>query len=93
VSGAVAEMVGRLLYELGQHHQVLCVTHLPQVAACAEHHYQVTKQKQANGAVGSALHHLSDEARVQAVAELLGGVDITDTTRSHARELLASARA
>ena len=92
VSGAVAEMVGRLLHELGQHHQVLCVTHLPQVAACAEHHYQVSKQKQTNGVVGSALHHLSDEARVQAIAELLGGVDITDTTRSHARELLASAR-
>ena len=92
VSGAVAEMVGRLLHELGQHHQVLCVTHLPQVAACAEQHYQVTKQKQTNGVVGSALHHLNDEARVQAIAELLGGVDITDTTRSHARELLASAR-
>jgi len=92
VSGAVAEMVGRLLSELGQHHQVLCVTHLPQVGACAQHHYQVTKGKQASGSVGSELHHLDESQRVQAIAELLGGMDITETTLSHARELLASAR-
>lgn len=88
VSGAVAEMVGRLLRELGQSHQVLCVTHLPQVAACAQHHYQVSKDKTNSGQVQSTLHQLDDEARVSAIAQLLGGVDITETTRSHARELL-----
>ena len=93
VSGAVAEMVGRLLRELGHNHQVLCVTHLPQVAACAEHHYLVTKQKQATGEIGSTLHQLDDADRVKAIAQLLGGVDITETTMSHARELLSLASA
>jgi DNA repair protein RecN (Recombination protein N) len=88
VSGAVAQMVGRLLRELGKHHQVLCVTHLPQVAACAQHHFQVAKQKEKTGSVSSTLQALDTEGRVQAVAELLGGVEITDTTRSHAREML-----
>lgn len=92
VSGAVAEMVGRLLKELGASHQVLCVTHLPQVAACAQHHFRVAKQKTKSDGVTSSIHALDDKGRVQAIAELLGGVDITDTTRSHAKELLAAAR-
>jgi DNA repair protein RecN (Recombination protein N) len=88
VSGAVAEMVGRLLRELGQHHQVLCVTHLPQVAACAQHHFQVSKAQGQGDQVSSAIERLDQSARVGAVAQLLGGVKITDTTREHARELL-----
>lgn len=92
VSGAVAEMVGRLLKELGADHQVLCVTHLPQVAVCARHHYQVYKQKTKTDGVTSSIDILDEAARVQAIAELLGGVDITDTTRSHAKELLEAAR-
>jgi DNA repair protein RecN (Recombination protein N) len=88
VSGAVAEMVGRLLRELGQHHQVLCVTHLPQVAACAQHHFQVSKAQAQGDQVSSAIERLDQSARVGAVAQLLGGVKITDTTREHARELL-----
>lgn len=92
VSGAVAEMVGRLLKELGASHQVLCVTHLPQVAACAQHHFRVVKQKTKSDGVTSSIDELDDHERIQAIAELLGGVDITDTTRSHAKELLDAAR-
>lgn len=92
VSGAVAEMVGRLLKELGASHQVLCVTHLPQVAACAQHHFRVAKQKSKSDGVTSSIDVLDEQGRVQAIAELLGGMDITETTRSHARELLEAAR-
>lgn len=92
VSGAVAEMVGRLLKELGTSHQVLCVTHLAQVAVCAQHHYQVIKQKTKADGVTSSIEALDEPGRIQAVAQLLGGVDITDTTRSHAKELLVAAR-
>jgi DNA repair protein RecN (Recombination protein N) len=92
VSGAVAEMVGRLLKELGANHQVLCVTHLPQVAACAQHHFRVSKQKHKSDGVSSSIETLDQEGRIQAIAELLGGVDITQTTRSHAKELLEASR-
>lgn len=92
VSGAVAEMVGRLLKELGTNHQVLCVTHLPQVAACAQHHFRVSKQKHKSAGVSSSIETLDQEGRIQAIAELLGGVDITQTTRSHAKELLQASR-
>jgi len=96
VSGAVAEMVGRLLKELGQHHQVLCVTHLAQVAVCAEHHFNVSKAKQQvagkDAGVSSVIEKLEPADRVQAIAQLLGGVEITDTTRKHAKELLQNAR-
>ena len=88
VSGAVAEKVGQLLRSLGARHQVLCVTHLPQVAACGNHHYRVAKSRDKDGAVTSSISTLDDAARVQAVAELLGGAKITDTTLDHAQELL-----
>lgn len=88
VSGAVAEKVGQLLRSLGQRHQVLCVTHLPQVAACGNHHHRVAKTRDQAGAVTSSINTLDDQARVQAIAELLGGAKITDTTRHHAQELL-----
>jgi len=88
VSGAVAQMVGTLLKELGQRHQVLCVTHLPQVAACASQHYRVSKRKQANGTVGSEVQQLDQDSRVQAIAELLGGIKISNKTLEHAKELL-----
>jgi len=88
VSGAVAEMVGQLLRELGGRCQVLCVTHLPQVAVCASQHHQVSKTKDDQGDITSSIQTLTQEARVQAIAELLGGVQITKTTRDHAKELL-----
>lgn len=89
VGGAVAEVVGRLLRELGTRHQVLCVTHLPQVAACGDHHYEVSKATR-QGATLSNIQLLSADARIDEVARMLGGLKITNTTRQHAREMLSS---
>lgn len=87
VGGAVAEAVGKLLRELGQRHQVLCVTHLPQVAACAHAQYRVSKVE-SGGSTRSRIAELDAEARVEEVARMLGGIKITATTRDHAREML-----
>ncbi|KAA0889979.1 DNA repair protein RecN [Pusillimonas sp. ANT_WB101] len=89
IGGAVAEVVGRLLRTLGERHQVLCVTHLPQVAARGMHHYEVRKNTGNNGTV-STIEMLDDAGRVTEVARMLGGLKITDTTRTHAREMLES---
>jgi DNA repair protein RecN (Recombination protein N) len=90
IGGAVAEVVGRLLRRLGQERQVLCVTHLPQVASQASQHFQVAKGTTEGGKTVSRIDVLSARARVEEVARMLGGLEITDTTRKHARELLAS---
>ena len=87
IGGAVAEVVGNLLRELGQRHQVLCVTHLPQVAARGQQHFQVSKQ-QANGTTESSISKLPADLRIEEVARMLGGIKITPTTRKHAQELL-----
>lgn len=87
IGGGVAEIVGRLLQQLGRERQVLCVTHLPQVAARADWHWQVRKIVQAGG-ITSRIEVLDPEGRVEEVARMLGGVEITRTTRDHARELL-----
>lgn len=87
IGGAVAEVVGKLLRELGSRHQVLCVTHLPQVAACAQQHFQVQKN-QKNKTTHSEIVLLDDQERINEVARMLGGVTITETTREHAREML-----
>lgn len=87
IGGAVAEVVGKLLRELGGRHQVLCVTHLPQVAACAQQHFQVQKN-QKNKTTHSEIVLLDEQERINEVARMLGGVTITETTREHAREML-----
>lgn len=87
IGGRVAEIVGQLLEKLGATHQVMCVTHLPQVAARGDQHWRVTKSAVA-GAVRSRIDVLSGEARVEELARMLGGVKITDTTRRHAKEML-----
>ena len=92
IGGGVAEMVGKQLRALGGSHQVLCVTHLPQVAALAHHHWQVSKQTR-NGATFTAVTALSDTARCEEVARMLGGVEITRHTRAHAKEMIARAQA
>ena len=89
IGGAVAEVVGRLLKRLGQGRQVLCVTHLPQVASQANQHFQVAKSTLENGKTASRIDMLDAKARVEEVARMLGGLEITATTRKHARELLA----
>ncbi|MES2129766.1 MAG: DNA repair protein RecN [Pseudomonadota bacterium] len=90
IGGGVAEVVGRLLKRLGQERQVLCVTHLPQVASQANAHFQVAKGTSAAGKTVSRIDVLDSKARVEEVARMLGGLEITATTRKHARELLAS---
>ena len=90
IGGAVAEVVGRLLKRLGQQRQVLCVTHLPQVASQANQHFQVAKATTDAGKTVSHIDVLDNKARIEEVARMLGGVEITATTRKHARELLAS---
>ena len=90
IGGGVAEVVGRLLKRLGQDRQVLCVTHLPQVASQANQHFQVAKGTTQHGKTVSRIEVLDAKARVEEVARMLGGLEITATTRKHARELLAS---
>ena len=88
IGGGVAEVVGRLLKRLGQDRQVLCVTHLPQVASQANQHFQVSKRS-ADGRTLSNIDALDSKARIEEIARMLGGLEITATTRKHARELLA----
>jgi len=90
IGGAVADTVGRLLKRLGQSRQVLAVTHLPQVAAHADQHYLVLKESDDAGRPVSQLRQLDRKTRVEEIARMLGGQAITDTTRKHAREMLAS---
>jgi DNA repair protein RecN (Recombination protein N) len=89
IGGAVADTIGRLLKQLGQSRQVLAVTHLPQVAAHGDQHYRVTKEDSADGRPVSRMVQLDRKTRIEEVARMLGGQEITDTTRKHARELLA----
>jgi DNA repair protein RecN (Recombination protein N) len=87
IGGSVAEVVGKLMRTLGDSRQVLSVTHLPQVAACAHHQFRVSKQT-VKGKTSSEVTVLSDAERVDEVARMLGGIAITDTTKKHAGELL-----
>jgi DNA repair protein RecN (Recombination protein N) len=89
IGGRVAEIVGRMLKQLGGRHQVMCITHLPQVAASADQQWQVAKSA-SNGQVLSRVTALGREERVQEIARMLGGVKITETTRKHAAEMLKS---
>jgi DNA repair protein RecN (Recombination protein N) len=90
IGGGVAEVVGRLLHQLGRERQVLCVTHLPQVAARGDHHFQVAKGAAAGGGTVSTVVPLDRANRVEEVARMLGGLEITATTRKHAKEMLAA---
>lgn len=87
VGGAVAETVGRLMQQLGSDRQVLAVTHLPQVAACAHHHLKVAKRKNPTGTT-STVQAIQEEQRVAEIARMLGGERSTATTLAHAREML-----
>ena len=91
IGGAVAEVVGRLLRRLGQTRQVLCVTHLPQVAACANNQWLVQKET-LNDVTTSSLKPLSEEERIREIARMAGGLQITDATLKAAQELIESAK-
>jgi DNA repair protein RecN (Recombination protein N) len=91
IGGGVAEMVGKQLRTLGGSHQVLCITHLPQVAALAHDHLQVSKQTR-DGQTFTAIVPLTEAARCEEIARMLGGMEITRQTRAHAKEMIARAR-
>jgi DNA repair protein RecN (Recombination protein N) len=90
IGGGVAEVVGRLLHQLGRDRQVLCVTHLPQVAARGDQHFQVAKSPDDAGGTVSTVTPLDKSRRIEEVARMLGGLEITATTRKHAKEMLAA---
>jgi DNA repair protein RecN (Recombination protein N) len=87
IGGGVAEMVGQKLAALARHHQVLCITHLPQIARFADHHYRISKHV-AGGRTHTRIAPLTAEERVQEIARMLGGATITAKTLAHAREML-----
>ena len=89
VGGAVAETVGRLMKQLGRDRQVMAVTHLPQVAACADHHLVVAKQRQGQATL-STVALVQGESRVAEIARMLGGERLSSTTLAHAKEMLQS---
>jgi DNA repair protein RecN (Recombination protein N) len=86
IGGAVAETVGRALQRIGRDRQVLCVTHLPQVAAQADEHWSVTRSS--GRRVSTQVARLDRAARIEEIARMLGGAEITATTRKHAAEML-----
>jgi DNA repair protein RecN (Recombination protein N) len=91
IGGRVAEIVGHQLRALAGHRQVICVTHLPQVAALGHHHLQVSKRSDTDTTI-SEIQELSAEQRVDELARMLGGIEITEQTLSHAREMIERAR-
>lgn len=91
IGGAIAEVVGRKLRELSKHHQVICVTHLPQIACFADRHHSVKKEVK-SGRTVTVVDPLEKEARVDEIARMLGGVKVTEKTRAHAKEMMENAR-
>lgn len=91
IGGGVADVVGKKLAGLANHHQILCITHLPQIAKYGEHHFRIAKSI-ARGRTRTTIMPLTPEARIEEMARMLGGEDITATTLAHAREMLSSGR-
>jgi DNA repair protein RecN (Recombination protein N) len=89
IGGAIAEVVGTQLRTLGEQRQVLCVTHLPQVAAQAHHHFCVSKSSSAD--TQTHVSRLDARDRIDEIARMLGGVEITQATRNHATEMIQRA--
>ncbi|MBW3567988.1 MAG: DNA repair protein RecN, partial [Proteobacteria bacterium] len=92
VGGGIAELIGRRMRALGRGRQVFCVTHLPQVASQAHHHYKVEKIT-GKDHTRTTIAKLDSDVRIEELARMLGGVKITDTTRQHAREMIKAAEA
>jgi DNA repair protein RecN (Recombination protein N) len=90
IGGAVAEMVGKKLSTLSHYHQILCITHLPQIAKYGQHHFRIEKVI-AEGRTHTTIKKLNQKSRIKEVARMLGGEKITPTTLDHAKELLAGA--
>jgi DNA repair protein RecN (Recombination protein N) len=92
IGGATAEIVGRKLKEVSANHQVICITHLPQIACFGDNHLYVSK-KVAKGRTTTSVEELDDVQRIEEISRMLGGVDVTETTRQHAREMLDGSKA
>jgi DNA repair protein RecN (Recombination protein N) len=92
VGGAVAEVIGRKIRDVARHRQVLCITHLAQIAVFADAHYKVEKLER-DGRTESHVHRLSTKAQAAEVARMLGGLKVTAKTRAAASEMLREARA
>jgi DNA repair protein RecN (Recombination protein N) len=92
VGGAVAEVIGRKLVDVAAHHQVICITHLAQIAVYADRHYRVLKEVEGER-TRSRIERLSDDERLEEVARMVGGLKITERTRKAAAEMLEVARA
>lgn len=91
IGGAVAEVVGALLRELGKKAQIICVTHLPQVAAQGHQHLKVTKGGEQTG-VNISVAPLSEIEKVEEIARMLGGIEMTDQSLAHAEEMFITAQ-
>lgn len=92
IGGATAEIVGRKLKEVSAHHQVICITHLPQIASFGSLHLRVTK-KVAAGRTSTMVEKLDEQQKIEEISRMLGGVDLTQTARDHARAMLTAAQA
>jgi DNA repair protein RecN (Recombination protein N) len=92
IGGATAEIVGRKLKEVSANHQVICITHLPQIACFGDNHLYVSK-KVTKGRTTTSVEELDDEQKVEEISRMLGGVDVTETTREHALEMLNGSKA
>ena len=91
IGGAIAEVVGRKLKELSKDHQVICVTHLPQIACYADAHYSVSKEAK-GGRTFARVGLLEKERAVDEIARMLGGMKVTEKTKAHAKEMIENAR-
>lgn len=91
IGGAVAEVVGRKLKELSRQHQVICVTHLPQIACYADTHHSVRKEVK-GGRTLTRVDQLDGEMIVDEIARMMGGMKVTEKTRAHAEEMIENAK-
>jgi DNA repair protein RecN (Recombination protein N) len=91
ISGRTAQMVSEKMNVLGRSHQIICITHLPQIAAMADSHYLIQKSVQ-NQTTVSTIRRLSEEESIQELSRMLGGVEITETVKESAREMRALAK-
>ncbi|MDX2441736.1 MAG: DNA repair protein RecN [Desulfobacterales bacterium] len=90
IGGSVAEVVGKKLSSLADHHQVICITHLPQIAKFANQHFCISKSV-SDGRTSTSINPLNEKDRLKEIARMLGGVEITQATLDHAREMLETA--
>jgi DNA repair protein RecN (Recombination protein N) len=91
ISGITASIVGRKLMQIAESHQVICITHLPQIAACGQHNYRIFKESDESKTF-TTVQALDGSQTVDEIARLLGGANITDVTIQSARELIASSK-